>query len=249
MAEPAPADPELLLQRIDGRLAEMGQSRYWLDKQVTGGKSTKVVTEIARKRTIPKEPRLSRIAEELGVSVEYLLGRTADPAPMRSEVTIKDQRLAIRGPDREVPGLPLVGTGDCADLEVCTESGELATIERCSFDPDYHVTYIQRPAVLRGDRDAYAIYFHGDSMSPRFEPGEVGIAQPSRPPAPGEYVVVQLRNGAQDEVGSVIVKRLVRQNSREVTLQQFNPPLTFVVPREKIMRMHRLMPPDAAFFV
>ena len=244
-----PSPSETLLERIDERLAVAGRTRYWLSMQLTEGRHQGVVRDIARRGSVPSAERLTEMARLLGTTTDYLMGRTADPAPMLSEVTINDKRIDFRGPDREAPGLPLVGTGDCADLEVCTESGELATIERCSFDPEYHVTYIQRPAVLRGDRDAYAIYFHGDSMSPRFEPGEVGIAQPSRPPAPGEYVIVQLRNGAADEVGSVIVKRLVRQNSREITLEQFNPPLVFTIPRSKVMRMHRLMPPDATFFV
>lgn len=236
-----------LIDRIDKRLGEMGITQRELSLRITG--KPDLIRDVKRRGHAPSTENLLRIAEELGVSAEYLMGRTGDPAPMRSEVGVGDRRIEFRGPDRDVPGLPLVGTGDCADLEVSTESGEMVSIERCSFDPEYHVTYIQRPAVLRGDRDAYAIYFHGNSMSPRFEPGEIGIAQPSRPPAPGEYVVVQLRNGAQDEVGSVIVKRLVRQNSKEVTLEQFNPPLVFVIPRERVMRMHRLLPPDAAYFL
>jgi hypothetical protein len=238
-----------LLQRIDDRLGALGRSRYWLSMQVTDGRHQGVVRDIERRGSVPSADRLAEMARLLGTTTEYLMGRTADPAPMLSEVTINDRRIEFRGPERDVPGLPLVGTGDCADLEVESDTGELVQIERCSFDPEYHVTYIQRPAVLRGDRDAYAIYFHGDSMAPRFEPGEIGIAQPSRPPAPGEYVIVQLRNGANDEVGSVIVKKLVRQNSREVTLEQFNPPLVFVIPRERVLRMHRLMPPDQTFFV
>lgn len=241
--------PEILLERIEARLADLGgKSRYWLDQQVTGGKSTKVVTEIERKRTIPKEPRLSRMAEVLGTTVDYLMGRTDDPSQLRSEVSVLDRRSTYFAPEPGMPMLPIVGTGDCADLEVCSESGEMVSIERATFDPEYHVTYIARPKALQGDRDAYAIYFHGDSMVPRFEPGEVGIAQPSRPAGPGDYVVVQLRATESDEVASVIVKRLVRQNARELVLEQFNPPLVFKVPRARVARVHRLMPPTAALY-
>lgn len=117
----------------------------------------------------------------------------------------------------------------------------MVAIERCSFDPDYHVRMIARPPALRGQRDLYAIYFHGDSMAPRFEPGEIGIVDPARPPAPGDYVVVQLTNGSSEDVVSVLVKRLVRQTARELLLEQFNPPITFAVPRVKVKRLHRIL--------
>lgn len=231
---------EILVARIDQRLAELDRSRYWLSKEVSDGKTHTIVTDIERKGTVPREPRLVRIAETLDVSTDWLMGRSDVSDPVRSQVSLSDRRIEIQHPQGE-PGIPLVGTGDCADLEVCDESGNMVQIERSSFDEDYHVRMITRPPALRGARDLYAVYFHGESMQPRFEPGEVGIVDPRRPAGPGDYVLIQLNAGDSDEVVSVLVKRLVRQNARELVLEQFNPPLTFVVKKDRVQRVHRIL--------
>lgn len=248
MPDLIPESAELLLKRIDQRLADMGQTRYWLDKEVTGGAKTKVVKEIERKGSIPREPRLRKIAELLGVSLDYLMGRTADPEPVRSEVTLRDPAIAWRGQRPEGPGIPLMGTGDCADIELTSEDGELVSIERSSFDDDYPVRMIARPPALLGARDLYAIYFHGESMIPRFEPGEVGIVDPARPVRSGDYVLVQLNNGEEDSVCTVLVKRLVHFNAKRVVLEQFNPAVRFTVPRTRITRIHRILPQTDLLF-
>ena len=237
-----PEDAVTLLDRLDRRLAEMDKSRYWLAKEASEGRNTGFITDIDRKGYIPKEPRLRRMAELLGVSVDWLMGRTDVPGQVQSEVGVSDRGLDLNGLPPDMPGIPLVGTGDCADLEVCDESGRMVTVERSSFDSDYHVRIIQRPPALRGARDLYAIYFHGESMTPRFEPGEIGIVDPGRHARPGDYVLVQINSGESDEVVSVLVKRLVRATNRELTLEQFNPPLVFTVPRDRVARYHRIVP-------
>lgn len=233
---------EILLERIDRRLAELDRSRYWLSKAVTDGRSAGVITDLARKRFLPAEPRLNRMAEQLGVSVDWLMGRTDNPAPVMSEVTVSDRALPWRGPEPELPGIPLVGTGDCAELTVETAAGGQVEIERNSFDPDFHVRMIARPPALRGAQDLYAIYFHGTSMSPRFEPGEIGIVDPRRPAGPGDDVVVQLRAEGDDAVVSVLVKRLVRRGGGRLTLRQFNPDLEFDLPLNLVAAVHRIVP-------
>ncbi len=191
---------------------------------------------------VPSATRLQAIARELGLSADYLAGSSSDPEQVRSEVTLGDQRIEWNGPEKSDPPIPIFGTGDCADLAVVdSTTGEEIFIERCSFDPEFHVRYVARPPALRGARDIYAIYFHGDSMIPRFEPGEIGLVDPRRPAAPGDDVLVQLGNGECEEVSSVIAKRLVRQNAKEVVLQQFNPPLTFAIARARVVRLHRIL--------
>jgi phage repressor protein C with HTH and peptisase S24 domain len=85
-------------------------------------------------------------------------------------------------------------------------------------------------------------------MLPRFEPGEVGIVDPHRPPMIGDYVVVQLRGEDHDDVESVLVKRLAGRNAREVRLEQFNPPLTFTLPARLVKRLHRILPQTDLLF-
>jgi len=244
-----PTPAEILLERVDLRLAEMGKTRYWLSMQVTDGQRSGVLTDLARKGHLPGEPRIHRMAEELSVSVDWLMGRSDRREGVLSEVSVGDRHLEWRGAARmENPGIPLVGTGDCADLELTADDGGMVRVDRASFDPEYHVRYLTRPPALVGQAGLYAIYYHGESMLPRFEPGEVGIVDPHRPPMIGDYVVVQLRGEDHDDVESVLVKRLTGRNAREVRLEQFNPPLTFTLPARLVKRLHRILPQTELLF-
>lgn len=239
---------EILPSRIQERLDALGKSKRGVSLAI--GAHAGWVRDLfdAERFSVPGAVRLGKLAAELGTTTEYLLGETDNPAPVRSEVRLADRKLDWKGPEPAAPAIPLVGTGDCADMEVCAESGQMVEVERSSFDPDYHVRYIARPPALSGARDLYAIYFHGESMAPRFEPGEVGIVDPRRPVAAGDYVLVQLASNGDGEVDSVLVKRLVRQAGDSITLEQFNPALTFSVPKHRVARMHRIIPQTELLF-
>tara|TARA_B100000678_G_scaffold20576_2_gene15829 strand:- start:7942 stop:8682 length:741 start_codon:yes stop_codon:yes gene_type:complete len=230
-----------LKSRIRERLEVTGKSMHAISKAI--GANAGYVRDLLdpAKNTMPTIDKLRAIAQELDTSVDYLSGDSDAPDVVRSEVTLSDKHIDWRGPDRAEPGIPLVGTGDCADLEVCDASGDMIQIQRSSFDPDHHVRMLQRPPALRGQTDLYAIYFHGESMEPRFEAGEVGIVDPRRPVRTGDYVLVQLNGGDSDDVVSVLAKRLVRQNAQEIILEQFNPAVTFSVPKSKVTRVHRIL--------
>lgn len=238
MAKPA----EILIERIDQRLLEQGKSRYWLSQEVSDGKSVTVVRDIARRKSMPAADRLERIARALATTTEWLLGETADPGQVRSEVRLSDKHIEWIRPERDEPGIPLVGTGDCADIELKDDHGRTVEVARASFDNDFTVRMFARPPALRGVRDLYAIQFVGDSMEPRYESGEVAIVNPHRPVSKGSYVLVQITNGEDPAVTSVLAKRFVGQNAREIVLEQFNPPLTFVVPKRQVARVHHIMP-------
>lgn len=230
-----------LKTRLRERLESSGKSMHAVSKAI--GANAGYVRDLLdpAKNTMPTIEKLRAIAQELETSIDYLSGDSDAPDIVRSDVTLSDNHIDWRGPDRADPGIPLVGTGDCADLNVCSESGEMITVERSSFDPDHHVRMLVRPPALRGQTELYAIYFHGESMEPRFQPGEVGIVDPRRPVRNGDYVLVQLNAGDSDEVVTVLVKRLVRQNADEVVLEQFNPAVTFKVPKHRVARVHRIM--------
>lgn len=235
---------KIFLARMDQRLAEMGKTRYWLSQQVTGGKQTNIFNGIDKRLNVPGSDRLAKIAEVLNVTTDWLVGMAQSPDPVMSEVSIHDLRRDWIPERPAEPGIPLVGTGDCAELSVVDEAGHEIEVERSSFDPDYHVRYIKRPAALTGDRKAYAIYFHGTSMEPRYFAGEIGIVQPDRHAGPGDFVLVQMNDGTEDHVISVLVKQLVRQTAQYVELRQYNPPATFRLPKRQVTHLHRIMLPN-----
>jgi phage repressor protein C with HTH and peptisase S24 domain len=107
--------------------------------------------------------------------------------------------------------------------------------------------YLARPPSLAGDDDAYAVEIVGESMAPRFEPGEQVFVSPKAAVRVGDDVIVQLK-AAEDVEGSdlagqvtaVLIKRLVRRTAAHVELRQFNPDTTFKVPLERVRAIHRV---------
>lgn len=240
--------PTLFQQRLRARLDAVGKSPRSVSLEIgANGGYVRDLLDPDRSPT-PSAPKMQALAVALETTTDYLMGLADGPEQVQSEVGIQDLSAQARGlrrtPDRTEPGIPLLGTGDCADLEL----GDDIHIERSSFDEDYHVRMIERPPALRGARQAYAIYFQGSSMEPRFFAGEIGIVDPDRPAGPGDFVVVQLNYGEADHVVSVLVKRLVRQTSQYVELEQFNPQTVFQLPRRKVARIHKIMPPTDLLF-
>ncbi len=97
------------------------------------------------------------------------------------------------------------------------------------FEMNGSVLYeVMAPPVLDDVSGAYAIQVSGDSMSPRYEDGEVCYVDPHRRVKRGDYVIAQVR---EEEHGPLLayVKKFVRHNAMELVLEQFNPPkqLTF----------------------
>jgi len=87
------------------------------------------------------------------------------------------------------------------------------------------VDYVRRPPGLLGARDAYALYVEGESMSPRFEPGDLVFVHPHRKPMGGDYIIVQEPDTNNGEPRAFI-KRMVKVTGSTLRVQQFNPPTT-----------------------
>lgn len=228
-------------ERVDARWRELGiRSERDLSIRVTGGAD--FIRDLRRKGHLPKGENLDRLAIELRTTTDWLLGRADSPEQVRSEVALAERRSDYRSQEQaEGPPIPVLGTGDCADLVVSDDTGALVSVEQSSFDPDYHVRYIQRPRSLRGSKDIYAIRFQGDSMMPRFEPEEIGIVDPRRPIQRGDYVLVQLRAEGTEDVVSVLAKRFLRQTDTDYVLEQLQPPLVFTLPKAHVARVHKIL--------
>ena len=238
---------EILRSRLREAIEKKSVSPRSVSLQI-GANHSYVSQILDGKGGMPSAARVMKMAEALDVSADWLLGEANSSEIIRSQVEVSEKQVEWRGTPRDELGIPLMGTGDCADLQVCDESGRMVSVERSSFDDEYPVLMFGRPPALRGAREVYGITFRGESMVPRFEDGEVGIVDPRRAPRIGDYVLVQLNAGDSDDVVSVLVKRLVRQNATEVVLEQFNPPLTFTVPASRVQRVHRILQPTDLLF-
>lgn len=98
-----------------------------------------------------------------------------------------------------------------------------------------------RPANLAGVPDAYAVYISGDSMVPRYHPGELAHIHPWKPVTVGSYVLVQKKPKAPGEAPQAVIKRLAKRSGSKIVLEQFNPPKLFEIKTEEIVSMHRVV--------
>jgi phage repressor protein C with HTH and peptisase S24 domain len=153
-------------------------------------------------------------------------------------------RDALSAPGNVKP-VPLLGTalgGGWGDAEIEMTELRLGEI----------LDRVSRPQSLLGDDAAYALEIVGDSMAPRFEPGERVFVSPKANVRPGDDVIVQLVDpraelDLADAVTEVLIKRFVRRTAAFVELRQFNPDQTFQVPLNRIAKqggrlaIHRVM--------
>lgn len=190
------------------------------------------------------------LAQKLGVSWLWLFAGEGEPRPGRrassgpvspfepppsphpaSEVDL-GAGVSLRGVATMKRDLPVRGTvvgGDNGDF---------------TFNGDV-VDMVRRPPGLVGASSVFALYVHGDSMSPRFEAGDLVFVNPSRPPTPGSDVVVEMAPKPGEPVGPCYIKRLLRRTADKVVLRQFNPPpgvkQDFELDRQEIKNMWRVL--------
>lgn len=96
---------------------------------------------------------------------------------------------------------------------------------------------VMAPPVLSHISGAYAVSISGESMSPRYEDGEIAFVDPRRRVKKGDYVIAQIR---VEEHGPphAYVKKFVRHNSIELVLEQFNPPKELRFPGNAVASVH-----------
>jgi hypothetical protein len=130
-----------------------------------------------RKRGNARHDSLVKILDAAGVSLaQFETGGTVRTEVRRSPVA--DFRPA-EGARRD---LPLLGTalgGEMPDLEGLDED----SADLIELDLGEVIDHLERPAAIANDRDAYALTILGDSMAPRFEPGERILVSPRAPSA------------------------------------------------------------------
>jgi phage repressor protein C with HTH and peptisase S24 domain len=208
---------------------------------VKAGVGRSIFTEIKRHGN-PTSETLQKLLDAIGLSLaEFEAGQAA----VRTEVRgtgMAPQEVEAAWADRNAARVPVLGTAFGTELE------ELDGIETTELMMSEVLDFLARPPSLANDQQAYAVTVIGDSQSPRFEAGEIAFVSPKAPVNVGDDVLVQLRNGDDNEEGSqlagrvtlVLLKRLVKRTANFVELRQFNPDKTFKVPIDRVRRIHRV---------
>lgn len=205
---------ETLADRVRARLLEVGKTAN--AASIEAGGSPSLIPNILNGRSAsPRGQTLSKLATVLGVTEQWLLTGDEPPAapavlPRTSEV----RPAPVPVPFGDPKDLPVLGTA--AGGELGNGSFQMTTDV---------IDWVRRPAGLSGAKDAYALYVEGDSMSPRFEPGDLVFIHPHRKPLSGDYVVIQEPDSNNGEPRAFI-KKLVKVTGTTLMVTQFNPPAT-----------------------
>ena len=237
-----------VMARIERKLDQHGMTEREASLKAVG--KPDMIRDMKRRRGLPTSERLARLAYLLGTTSDWLIhggmeGPILDRSRLNPDGTLKsedpgagtrasDIRGAWAAPEPHRP-VPLIGTAFAGEWGADIEMSEL------------HLTdvldYLGRPPELQTDPDSYALEIVGESMAPRFEPGERAFVSPLSPVRIGDDVVVQLRASGpaqSDRVKLALIKRLTRRSPTFLELRQFNPDRTFQVPVDQVAAVHRV---------
>lgn len=181
-------------------------------------------------RTLPEAQR-GLLAPILGVREDELRTPTtsngeAPPSTVRPGPTTP--RLPPRNQDNK--DVPVWGTA---------EGGPNGSFE--VYYGGNPVDWVRRLAGIENARDVYALYVVGLSMAPAYRPGDLIYVNPSKPPAIGSDVIIQMKPHKEGDEPRCYLKRLVRRTAEKVICEQFSPAGEVSYAVNLIIALHRVM--------
>jgi len=212
---------ERLKNRVRDRLQTLGKTAR--AASLDAGLHPDTIRNVLRERS--KQPRadsLMKLARALDCSMDWLIDAPPATAPVGLWETPEAPSRA------EMPrDVPVLGTA------AGSPHGAFQ-VDACPID------FVRRPPGIGGARDIYALYVVGDSMSPRFEEGELIYVSERRPTRVGDYVVVQTQD-ERDGTVYAYCKRLLRRSDDTLFLEQFNPRAEIALPMPSVRAVHRIL--------
>jgi phage repressor protein C with HTH and peptisase S24 domain len=173
------------------------------------GRQAQTLRRYVRHESEPRLEVAEAIAEALGCSVDEVLGVEDISAPKPP----KHRMLPVYGAAQGGVGF------DITDVRESIDS-------------------IEAPPYLQNSVDAYAVYVAGNSMSPRFNAGEVVFVHPGKPFKANDSVIVQFVN---DKADHAIIKTYKKMDEKKIFLSQFNPVKTITFQRSQVKCIHKII--------
>ena len=180
------------------------------------GKTRNAVAQWESGLTHPRLNTLEDIAGALNVSLEWLLLGDKNTGGYDSQ-QISD-RPAIKL-------IPVYGQA------VAGINGEFAFDGKKLFE-------VPCPPQLLNVENAYGVEVSGDTMSPRYEDGEIVYIDTVRRVKKGDYVVAKIMMQEEDGFPTAFIKRFIRHNEKELVLTQLNPAKELVFPHQHVLSVH-----------
>lgn len=180
------------------------------------GKTRNAVTQWESGATHPRPNTLEDIAGALNVSLEWLLLGNKNAGGYDS---------------RQISGRPAIKLIPVYGQAVAGINGEVAFDGKKLFE-------VPCPPQLLNLDNAYGVEVAGDTMSPRYEDGEIVYVDTVRRIKKGDYVVAQIMMKEEDSFPTAFIKRFIRHNEKELVLTQLNPAKELVFPHQRVVSVH-----------
>lgn len=101
--------------------------------------------------------------------------------------------------------------------------------------------YVPCPPMLANVPNAYVVFVDGESMVPRYMPGEVAFVHPGKPARKNDHVVVQLKPISEDSPPRGFIKRFLGWTPTKLRLQQYNPNKEIEFDKEDVVSVHQIV--------
>lgn len=200
---------------LANRLRAIREAKGLKPKEVAAkaGISLTYYYDIENGRAKPNLDRLSAIARALASNLGELLYDIPGAFPLPK---------APKGLPTKIPVVGMV------------KAGKRGFFDDAGYPVGEGFDTISRPYDVR-DPNAYGVKVEGDSMRPKYDPGDVVVASPMRVVRNGDYVVARLADG------EVMIKRY-RESNQTVILESINTAFApVVVPKNKLKFVHRVV--------
>ena len=227
-----PHEADDLPGRIRLRLEQMGLTANAASSQA-GLDRTSLKSILDGRSRNPRADTLLKLSHVLDCTFEWLVSGSG-PAPQATADSTNNAPL-----ETELPLPPSISQMPQNVPVFGTAAGSLG--EGAFQMEPMAVDYVRRPPGVANAIDVYAVYIEGDSMEPRFYPGELVYVNPRRPARPGDFVVIQIQTDEHDEIQSYC-KKLVAREGDEFHMEQFNPPTRIDFPASQVLAVHRIIP-------
>lgn len=217
-----------LYDAIMARLAELGLKPNRASLMATDGKNRDLIRKLKDANVMPSAAHAEGLATVLGWDVADLVRAAETGIPPKSSRPrgATPSRLMIPALDSLPADVPVMGVAAGAAVG--------------SFVIDGPIDWVRRPPAMANARNLYALYVTGESMVPRFSPGDLVFVSPDRPATTGDAVIIQTRShdGAPIECW---IKILVKRSHGEVVARQLNPETEISYRSTVVAAVHRVL--------
>ena len=232
---------ETLSEIIRNRRLSLRMTQEKLGEAV--GQSQKTVSDW-EKGNVTQIRSWEKVADVLGIDRDVFLALMTEavalnPTTQRVSAAVRDvlkSRTPSRNENIKVGESPNIGPRDVPVLGRAV-GGDDGMYE---FNGEV-LGWEMRPPILAGVKEAYSVYVDGESMYPRYKPGETVWINPNLPASRGADVIVQLYPDDRDDPPRGFIKEFLGWTPNHLRLHQWNPAGEITFPRAMVKSVHTIV--------